>query len=304
MNKLAPAFHSKAKSTKHRFGHREINEKVDLIENIYADSNITINPTSQLSTLLKSARQYAQDISCGNSSTYDSLFKALHVERISDALYFLQDDACKGKYLKDLLHGGTLDFFDRKPSHAKSILWELEVWTKIKKSIPDTHLEEPDIMVDFGSAKIAVPCKKLFSESGVSKVLSNAVSQIKNTSEFGIVALNIDDLSPESSINREPRSEDESEKCGAVLKGRTYAQISDFLHRINMGFLRKHERHFLKYLSASRIIAVIASTSVVTDVLLESPKFSNFSESSIWTIPDLKPSHRQQIEKFREIIFG
>jgi hypothetical protein len=71
-----------------------------------------------------------------------------------------------------------------------------------------------------------------------------------------------------------------------------------------MEFLSSHERHFLKYLSKSRIVAVVASTSVVTNILDESPEFNNFSQWAIWTIPGLKPEHTKAIDIFRRKVVG
>ena len=181
-----------------------------------------------------------------------------------------------------------VNFFDRDVSHAKSILWELEAFTKIKNVIPKTYLEEPDIVVNFDKLSIAVPCKKIFSEKGVPKVLSRAVSQIENEHEFGIVAMNIDDLIP----------------GGVLLKARTFQEAGDMLHEQNMDFLQRQERHFLKYLSTSRIVAVIASTSMVTDIVDETPKFNNFSQWAIWTIPGLKPAHKKAITSFSKKVIG
>lgn len=217
----------------------------------------------------------------------DLLFKTLHIEKIGSALQLLKYEFKKETYLKDLLRG-TLNFFERKPSRAKRILWELEVWSKIKNSIPETHLDEPDVLVSFNNSQIAIPCKKIFSENGVSKILSYAVSQIENSFEFGIVAINIDDLLP----------------ADTTLKARTFDELADKLLAVNMQFLIRHERHFLKYLAQSRIIAMIVSTSIVADILNESPKFNNAYQWTIWTVPDLKLQHQKQINAFRQKVIG
>ena len=277
------------KSNKQRFRHEAISSFVKGIESIYSNSNIGIGNSHPLFGLLNDAKDLAAEWEKGNIAETDmsKLFNALHVERIYSAIQLLANENNKEKYLKDLLNG-TLNFFDREISHAKSILWELEAFTKIKKVIPETYLSEPDIVVDIDRFSIAIPCKKTFSEKGVPKVLSNAVSQIENKHEFGIVAINIDDLIPGS----------------VLLKARTFHEAGNKLHSQNMEFLARHERHFLKYLFASRIVAVIASTSMVTDILDESPKFNNFSQWAIWTIPGLKQDHKKAIDKFRRKVIG
>ena len=277
------------RSNRQRFGHEAISSHVEGIERIYSESNIRIGGAHQLFRLLSDAKDLAAQWAEGNIDETDmsKLFNSLHIERIYSGIKLLDGQNNKEKYLRDLLNG-TLDFFHREVSHAKSIFWELEAFTKIKKVIPGTLLNEPDIVVDIGRYSIAIPCKKIFSEKGVPKVLSNAVSQIENKHEFGIVAINIDDLIQES----------------VLLKAKTFQEAGNKLHDQNMDFLKRHERHFLKYLSASRIVAVIASTSMVADILDESPKFNNFSQWAIWTIPGLKSEHQKSIDEFRSKVIG
>ena len=277
------------RSDKQRFGHEAISSHIAGIEDLYTSSNISINSTHQLFSLLSDAKDIASEWAKGNVEGTDmnKFFSAIHIERIHSAIKLLESEENKEKYLKDLLNG-SLNFFDRKISHAKSILWELEAFTKIKKVIPGTILDEPDVVVNINQLSIALPCKKTFSEKGVSKVLSNAVSQIEKRHEFGIVAINIDDLIPES----------------VLLKAKTFQEAGDKLYAHNMDFLGRHERHFLKYLSSSRIVAVLASTSVVTDILEETPKFNNFSQWAIWTIPGLKPEHKNAIDEFHNKVMG
>jgi hypothetical protein len=277
------------KSERHRYGHAALRSKVELIRNLYKESSIQLNSTSQLYGLLESAEELVDEWASGNSETTNMplLFKSLHVERISNAIQVLSSEYLREKYLKDLLRG-TLNFFEREPSHAKSILWELEVCTKIRKAIPDTQLAEPDVVVSLQGQEIAIPCKKIFSEKGVPKVLSNAVSQFENLFDFGIVAINIDDLIP----------------ADVLLKARTFEELNDKLHSANMIFLANHERHFNKYLSKSRIIAAIASTALVADIRDESPRFNNAHQWAIWTTPELLPAHAKAIEAFRERVMS
>jgi hypothetical protein len=277
------------RSISHRFQHEEISSKISEIENLFSSSNIKIHTTHQLSSLLNDARDIAVEWAKENISETDinKLFSVLHVERIYSSIQYLDSVPNKEKYLKDLLNG-TLNFLEKDSSHAKSIQWELEVFTKIKKVIPTTYLEEPDVLVNFDQLSIALPCKKIFSENGVPKVLSNAVSQIEREHEFGIVAMNIDDLIPE----------------GVLLNQRTFKEAGDILHSKNMSFLKRQERHFLKYLSNSRIIAVLVSTSMITAIEDESPKLNNFSQWAIWTTPTLKPAHKKAIDMFQQMVIG
>ncbi|MEX2123942.1 MAG: hypothetical protein WD795_08615 [Woeseia sp.] len=277
------------RSDKQSFGHEAISSHITGIENLYSRSNIKIHRGHQLFSLLSDATDVASEWAKENIAGTDmnKFFSTLHIERIYSAIKLLESEKNKDKYLKDLLNG-SLDFFNRNISHAKSILWELEAFTKIKKVIPGTVLDEPDVVVNINQLSIALPCKKIFSENGVPKVLSNSVSQIEKRHDFGIVAMNIDNLIPE----------------GVLLKAKKFQEAGDKLHARNMEFLGRHERHFLKYLSSSRIVAVLASTSVVTDILEERPKFNNFSQWAIWTIPGLESEHAMAINEFRSQVIG
>lgn len=268
-----------------KFNIKTLKDKADNVERLYAEAGLNINPTSELWELMESAREISKSIN--NMVDMRFLFKSLHLERIESALSLLKNEKQKSKYLKDVLNG-RLDFFIHEPSHAKSILWELEVWKKIKKAIPESYLEEPDVVLNIGGMKISVPCKKITSENGVSKVLSNAVSQIERSFEFGIVAMNIDDLVPEET----------------VLNARTFSEAADKLHSVNMEFLARHQRHFLRYLNKSRITAVVASTSMIIDIHDELPKYNNASQWAIWTIPGLNERHKSAIEEFKCKVLG
>lgn len=277
------------RSDRQRFGHEAISAHIADIENLYSQSNLRIHRDHLLFSLLCDAKEVASVWAKGSFSEIDmdQFFSTLHIERIYNAVRFLDQEPNRDKYMNDLLKG-SLNFFERDKSHAKSILWELEVFTKIRKVIASTSLEEPDVVVDMNQMSIALPCKQIFSENGVPKVLSNAVSQIEKRHEFGIVAINIDNLIPEK----------------VLLKARTFQEAGDRLHARNMEFLARHERHFLKYLSSSRIVAVLASTTLIADILDETPKFNNFSQWAIWTIPSLSATHKLAIDEFRQMVIG
>lgn len=281
--------HISERIVKSRMKHEAIAAFAAAIEDLYSQSKCTLHSDHQLFSLLSDTKDVASEWSKGNfaETDMDKFFSTLHIERIFSATRFLSAESNREKFLRDLLDG-SLNFLDRKISHAKSILWELEVFTKIKKVIPNTVLDEPDVVVNINQFSIALPCKKIFSEKGVPKVLSNAVAQIERRHEFGVVAMNIDDMIPE----------------GVVLQKKSFKEAGDTVYALNLGFLSRHERHFKKYLDPSRIVAVLVSTSLVADILDETPKFNNLSQWAIWTIPNLKPEHAKAIDELRSKVIG
>lgn len=131
---------------------------------------------------------------------------------------------------------------------------------------------------------MGIACKKIVSSNNIEKQISKGVKQIEiNNFDFGIVAINIDNLTPEKSI----------------LKIDVLSDALDFLHKINMNFIEENERHFLKYLKDSRIIAVIIHSSVIADISLNKPQFNNLSQTTMWSIKNLDSRLKNKIDQFR-----
>ncbi len=142
--------------------------------------------------------------------------------------------------------------------------------------------EEPDIAVNFEGTKIGIACKKVYSENNVSKVLSEAVSQIEGSFDIGITAINLDDLTPPNSI----------------LKAASVEEVLKIIDKANIGFLRNHERYLRKYLASGRAISVYVSTCVIGNIDTAKPPFFNARQSSVWAIPGLAAEKDKQLTNF------
>lgn len=212
----------------------------------------------------------------------------MHLDRIAEAILPLKGEPEQGQYLKNIL-SGTLDFFERKRSHAKNIFWELEVWSKLLKKTKQVFLRDPpDVVVNFDDTRIGIACKKIYSERHVQNVLSQAVSQIEEDSKFGIAAINIDDLLPPQ----------------AILNLESTHAVTERLHQHNGAFLERHDRHFRKYLAGGRLISAIISSCIISDVPCERPRFKNASQWTVWTIPGLPRDHQGQLDGFYKIVMS
>ena len=269
------------KTIKSKLGYKESHKQVEYIEKVFQDAGVKISELSFLFKLLKNIKENYSEL-----NTPIIMFNAAYVDRIATALPCLENIENKNKYLKDLLKG-TLDFMDNAPSHAKSILWELEVLTHLKPTFENIYLDEPDVVIPFDDGDIGISCKKITSEKNLQSVLSKAVSQIeKNSCEFGIVAINIDHLTPEKSI----------------LNKNTFTEVADTLYEENIKFSHRNEHHFLKYLNKNRILAVIICTNVIADVAKETPRFNNAFQWVIWTAPSLNKRHKEKITIFKKTV--
>jgi hypothetical protein len=187
-----------------------------------------------------------------------------------------------GKYLGALV-SGSLDLLKRKKSSAKNIFWEVELWARMKKRGFDAELRDPpDILLDFRGVTIGIACKKLYSEKHVQNVLSQAVSQIEDNCDFGIAAINLDDLQPEDMILSQP-----SHECAL-----------EFLAQKNQEFMLRHRHVFGKYLSSGRLLSVLVSTTIVADMYKDKPKFNEAHHSTFWTIPGLPADKERPLNLF------
>ena len=285
---LIPAGRVTDISTRSRTDYSEIRTRAQQIEDLYAEASIRIPPNCSLGRLIRNGKDLWENwiLDDAEKLTSEAFFLGIHLDRIADVVLPLTGEANRAKYLKDLL-SGTLNFFQREHSKAKNIFWELEVWSRLRKRTNQLSLAEPpDVIVDFEDSRIGIACKKVYSERHVQNVLSQAVDQIESDFEFGIVAVNIDDLLP----------------ADAVLKLATSHAVSDKLHLHNEEFLQRHERHFRKYLSKGRLISAIVSTSVILNVLTERPRFNNAYQWTVWTIPGLADPYRGQVNRFYEVM--
>lgn len=257
------------------------------LQELYRQNGLEINTTSGLARLIGDATKLSDSWLCNERSedTALHLFSAAQLNRIATAALPLGRSDQAKTLLTDLL-SGSLDLLSRARSKAKDTLWELELWQVLSKLGMSTNLEEPDIVVLFEGARIGIACKKIYSESNVSKVFSQAVSQIEDAFTFGVVALNLDDLTPPNTI----------------LKAPSIAQLSETITRLNFTFLQRHERHLRKYLERGRAITVIVSTSVMADVPTTKTGFFNARQSMIWKIPVLSPEKERQFLNFFRVM--
>ncbi len=261
-----------------------IKDKACAIEELYSDNGLLLPSTSDLARLIADAKTLSDSwlMNRTNGMLMTLLFRAVHLDRIADAILPLRSVPDRAKYLS-VLTSGSLDLHGRERSLSKNILWELKLWAVLRRRSFDARLiEPPDIVVEFEDAKIGVACKKLYSEKHVQNILSEAVAQIEVSFDFGIIAVNLDDLIPANQILRTPNQQ----------------TMGEFVNDLNVKFLRRHERHFRKYLASARLLSALVSTAVLADVFTADTRFNNARQSTIWTIPGLPPEKEKQLSRF------
>jgi hypothetical protein len=276
-------------SNRERTTYLKTKAKGDELERLYLENGIPVPANSDLADLLRNSRLLWENWFLNKIDQLEMimLFKLLHLDRISEAALPLKTEAERKRYLRDLV-SGNLDLFARVRSRTKDIFWELEVWSKLRRKMHgEIHLKEPpDIIVSFGSSKIGLACKKVYSERHVQNVLSEAVHQIEGAFDFGVVAVNLDDLVP----------------ADKLLRARTAKEMTETLQALNADFIQRHERHFRKYLSTGRLISALVSTTVIADIAAASPRFNTASQWTIWTIPGLDERKSGLLREFYELV--
>ena len=163
----------------------------------------------------------------------------------------------------------------RQPSQGKDSLWELDLMaflrrrgvTAIFKDPPDLELDLPGLSAPYGIA-----CKKVYSDASVGKQFSKGLKQLVPYSGAGVVAFNLDDLTPERSLLRAANRRD----------------ASDHLHGLNIGFMERHQIRFQEAVMAGRCDGVWISSCVHADVADLSPRFNRITENTLWTVTDAR----------------
>lgn len=209
------------------------------LKELYYKNNLVIHPASYLSKLIEDTSVLSDAWLCNDHEhlTTLRLFSASQLDRVAAAALPLGVSVQAREYLDALLIG-SLDLLNREQSNAKDTLWELELWQILSRMGMCVALEEPDIVVNFNGARIGIACKKFYSESNVSKVLSQAVSQFEGDFDFGMIAINLDDLTPADTILRAISVEQMSEKLSEL----NYIHFSEGTNVISESTLSQEEQ--------------------------------------------------------------
>ena len=230
----------------------QVKGKAGDLERLYRDAKITFSVTSDLATLINTAK-FLGDSMLSNKMdklSPEQYFRAFHLDRIADAALPLANVEKRKQYLLNLV-SGKLDLFNNDASLAKDTLWELELWSSMLRSDASATLQDPpDIVVELTGGRIAIACKKIYSERNLEKNLSEAVGQVEGDYDVGIVAMNLDALVP----------------AGQFLRTRTEREMANRLQGMNADFLRRHDRHLTKYLSTGRLICALVSIHAIVEV--------------------------------------
>lgn len=278
---LVPTGYSADRSRSSSETYLDIKGKALELERLYAEAGVNIPNGPGINLLVQSAKDLSDAWLTGRADDLakDVLWNAIHLSRVADACLAIRGELhAQTGYLRRLANG-SLNLLSRHRSEAKDILWELELLKFLRAHGIEARLEEPpDIVATFGGAALAIACKKLYSENNVEKVLSNGVAQIESVYDYGIVAMNLDDLLPPDVLLVR---DDEEHALGA-------------LNEQNVAFLQRHERSLRKYLVGGRILSTFVSTAALADTQSGNIRLNNVRQSTAWMTGDL-PEDKQRV---------
>jgi len=266
-----------------RRAYQEYGEDAATIRAFYKKHEIRLKDSSGLEAIVRSAEEYSQ-LADGKVLSSRQIFDAIAVSTVRKSLSTLDNESKAQEYLRKLLRG-KISYSDAVASDAKNALWELEVCVIFRQMGFQACLDEPDVIWNDGGTKTGIACKKVYSEKHVQNVLSQAVRQIKQTTLFGFVAINLDENVPP----------------GKTLVVESYQDADAEPQQRNAEFLKRHERHLLKYFNQDRLSGVIAATTCLTKTIGSNGRPGFFLNSAwfVWSHPKLTEAHRTRARKLR-----
>lgn len=235
------------------------------------DKGMPAKPNSAVGSLFAKADRLDREWTEGMASKdIEMVMASDEAARIAEALL----EAIKHPEAREAIRRITksdMRLSTRQPSQGKDALWELGLMFLLRgqgvnaifKDPPDLEITFPGLLGAYGIA-----CKKVYSEDSVDGQFSKGLKQLAPYRGAGLVAFNLDDLTPARSILQAPNRQ----------------HASDHLHRLNMAFTERHRMRFQEAVMAGRCDGVWISSCVHADLTGTSPRFNRVTESTLWTV--------------------
>jgi hypothetical protein len=280
----APAGSNSAVASSTTLSFLEGKEQALAVAEMYRHLGIQLNRSCDLAKHIAAAVGVSDHWLAGKGRNIqvELLFRGIQMDRIATSVLAAKESANISVHLRHLA-AGSLDILDRRPSKAKSTLWELELHSLLRTKAVEAHLAEPDIVACIDDSVIGIACKKIYSNANVEKTISVGVEQIERVSQFGLLALNIDDLWPPNQI-----------------RAATSVQyLANTLSQENLQFLDRHDRHFRKYLSSGRVMGALVASGGIGYV---EPSYLSARQFTTWSMPGLEPEKKKALDDLQNLL--
>lgn len=261
----------------------EISAKGKAVRDLLTDLGIRLHRESELAKLLHEADRIAVDFAEERPlHAIEGLLRTAHVNRLTSAILAVGRQPAARDCLSRMT-SGTLDPAVRSTSSGKDALWEIELAAKLQLQGLPVSLAEPDIVLDLDGERYPIACKKVYSEKGVGAQMRKGVKQLEHFGAPGIVAFNIDELTPAHSIFVSPNTR----------------VAGDHLAQLNRDFVDRHQRVLERFIADGRCHGVLVAVSVVADLEATRPRLNTFTQTTVWT---LSYPHGPTVPAFTTII--
>ena len=269
--------------------YEHVRSTVERVQAALEQRGFRCRPNSALGSLFQKARVLDEQWQAQtNAQDILTLMQADDAVRIAQAVEAVLDDALAAEPIRRITKS-DMHLTNRQPSQGKDALWELDLLALLRRrGVPARMQEPPDLAValpgllgDYGFA-----CKKVYGEASVASQLRKGCNQLRSMGSPGVVAFNLDDLTPERSLLVQP----------------TRQVTNDYLHALNIAFMQRHQLDFEEAVLAGRCDGVLLATAVQADVAGMSPRFNRVTEVTLWTVEGAPPGAKLRIDALRQLV--
>lgn len=269
----------------------ELHEVVRRTEAALEARGFRCRPNSSLGSLFRKARLLDEQWQAQtDAQDILTLMQADDAVRIAAAVEQVLSDALATEPIRRITKS-DMHLTTRQPSQGKDALWELDLLSFLRRrGVPVRLQEPPDLMVtlpgllgDYGFA-----CKKVYGEDSVKSQLRKGCRQLQSSGSPGVVAFNLDDITPERSVLVQPTRE----------------AANDVLHDLNIAFMQRHQWDLQEVVLAGKCDGVLLATTVQADIEAMSPRFNRVMEVTLWTVETAPPGAHLRIAALRGLVEG
>lgn len=243
-------------------------ETIVRVETALAARNLRCHTGSALGSLFAKVRRLANDSKTLTDKSWRATFlRANEAVRIARAVEAALDDDGAKEAIHRVLRS-DMNLATRQESRGKDALWELDLYRRLKLGQSPVRFEEPDLVVSLGDklGDYAIACKKIYSDGAGENAFKLGCEQLGRQGKPGIVAFNLDDLTPECEVWSAP----------------TKRELKQRLDEVNSAFVKVHRTLFDMALQRGDCDGVLVSTSVISDVPEMTPPINVTQSTAVW----------------------
>ena len=271
------------------WSYAQIVENADKVKAMLAKRGVNLNPQSALATIFRKAEVLSIEWTAADQSEgwQDRLHSAAYAIQISEAMLEAESDAAAQECLRRIAKR-DMNLGKRVASQGKDALWELQLLSYLRRHGILAMMAEPDILAPMSWGDYPIACKKINSENGVEGQIRKARGQLAKFDGNGIIALNIDELTPENKLF----SWASTEMAGA--------ELSKFLQ----AFVDRHRDAMQNAVMKQQCDGFVLSVSVLADLESSRPRFNYQTEMMMWNLSDGPAASRVRFRDVAATVFG